>query len=90
MNSSSSSASSPATGSTSSLETGSASSPATGSTSASSSGTSRRKRKRKGNIVPAEKEDDTLEDMKARVKRARKKKLKPNTVSGNVKRVTIV
>ena len=67
----------------------SSSSSATGSAGTSSSGlpSGNHKRKRKGNIVSAEKEGDTLEDMRARVKAARKKKHKATTVSDNVKRV---
>ena len=88
--SSSSSASNPPSGPASSSETSSESSLATSSMNTSSYDTPSRKRKRKGNIVSAEKEDDTLEDMKARVKAARKKKHKAKTVSGNIKRVTAI
>ena len=49
-----------------------------------------RKRKRKGNIVSVEKEDDTMEAIQARVKAARKKKHKPATVSDNIKRVVAI
>ena len=62
------------------------------SSSATDSGTSSgtRKRKRKGNIVSVEKEDDTMEAIQARVKAARKKKHKPATVSDNIKRVVAI
>ena len=71
------------------MASSSSSSSATGSAGTSSSGlpSGNHKRKRKGNIVSAEKEGDTLEDMRARVKAARKKKHKATTVSDNVKRV---
>jgi hypothetical protein len=60
------------------------------SSSASSSRTPTRKRKRKDNIVAAVKEDDTLDQMRARVKAARKKKHNVKTISGNVKRVAAI
>ena len=62
------------------------------SSSATDSGTPSvmRKRKRKGNIVSVEKEDDTMEAIQARVKAARKKKHKPATVSDNIKRVVAI
>ena len=41
-------------------------------------------------LSPLKKKDDTLEDMEARVKAARKKRHKAKTVSGNIKRVTAI